>query len=342
MENMTAVQFWRYGGPDVLKVVTVQRPEPGPDEVLVKVEASTVNWHDVVVRSGALKIVTGRRFPLGLGLDFAGTVVATGGGVGDLPAGMPVWGMASPRSGNLTGSAAQYVAVPAVRVAPIPAGMSWTDAASLVTSGTDVVRALRDVAHVQPGQRVLIRGGAGGVGMIAVQLAKALGAQVTALASHRDLEFVTQLGAHEALDYRAVTPQQLGPFDAIFDTAGSGLLAYRRRLKNTGRMITIDFGSAAAMTSIAVSYLFGAKRIRTFSGYPDRQLLNDLADYVKAGAIWPVVAAAYPMENIAEAHQALSKHDRPGKIVLTTAAVPAPRNDASIATGSATSSGETE
>lgn len=320
MEQMTAVQFRSYGGPEVLEVVTVQRPEPGPDEVLVKVEASTVNWFDVTVRSGTLKVVTGRKFPLGLGLDFAGTVVAAGSAVTGHRAGLRVWGMVSPKSGHVTGSAAEYVTVPAIRVAPMPERMSWVDAASLVTSGTDVVRALKDIARVQPQERVLIRGGAGGVGIIAVQLARALGARVTALASQRDLDFVTSLGAHEALDYRAVTPQQLGPFDVIFDTAGSDLLAYRRRLSRKGRMITIDFGSVGAMASIAVSSVFGAKRIRTFSGYPDRKLLNDLDHYVGMGAIRPIVDTVYPLQNIADAHRALAEPGHQGKLVLKTSA----------------------
>jgi len=317
MKQMTAVQFRRYGGPEVLEVVTVPRPTPGPDQVLVQVEASAVNPHDAIVRSGALKLMTGRKFPLGVGLDFAGTVVATGADVRQLSAGTRVWGMVSPRARHITGAAAQYVALPAVRVAAMPEHLSMTEAASLVTSGTTALRALRDVAHVQPGERVLVRGGAGGVGITAVQLARALGAHVTALASHRDREFVTQLGAHEALDYRTVTPGQLEPFDVILDTAGTGLLAYRRRLSRGGRMVTIAFGSGRAMASIAASSVFGAKRIRTFSSHPDQRLLTDLAQYAESGAVWPVVGTVYPLQRITDAHRALTESGRRGKIVLT-------------------------
>jgi NADPH:quinone reductase-like Zn-dependent oxidoreductase len=319
MEQMTAVQFRRYGGPEVLDVVTVPRPAPRADHVLVRVEASAVNQHDAIVRSGALKMVTGRKFPLGLGLDFAGTVVASGADVKEMSTGTRVWGMVSPRSRHITGAAAQFVVVPAVRVAAMPDRLSMTDAASLVTSGTTALRALCDVGRVESGARVLVRGGAGGVGMIAVQVANALGAHVTALVSHRDLEFVTQLGAHEALDYRAVQPRQLEPFSVILDTVGTDLLAHRRRLSRGGQMITVAFGSGKAIASIAASAVFGPKRIRTFSSYPDQRLLTDLAQYVESGAIWPVVDTIYQLRQITDAHRALDESGRRGKLVLTTA-----------------------
>ncbi len=321
-----AVQFQQYGGPDVLEIEAVRRPTPESDQVLVRVEASTVNPHDTIVRSGALKIVTGRRFPLGVGLDFAGTVAETGAAVQRMSVGTHVWGMVSPKGGHVTGAAAQYVVVPAERIAVMPKHLSMTDAASLVTSGTTVLRALRDVAHLKEGERVLIRGAAGGVGMIGVQLARALGAHVTALASQRDLEFVTGLGAHEPLDYHAVQAQTLAPFDVILDTTGTDLLAFRRRLTRKGRMVTIAFGSGLALATIAATTVFGAKRIRAFSSYPDHELLNDLAGYIESGAVWPVVDTVYSLERIADAHRALTESGRHGKLVLSTAApLPAQR-----------------
>jgi len=307
MRQMTAAQFQRYGGPEVLELTTVPRPSAGPGEVLVKVEAAAVNHHDAVVRSGRLQIVTGRRFPLGVGLDFAGT---------DLSTGTPVWGMVSPKSGHVTGSAAEYVVVPADRAAPMPPSLTWTDAAALVTSGTTALTALRDVTRVRPGERVLIRGAAGTVGMVAVQLAVALGAHVVALAGARDLDFVTSLGAHEVIDYRTVRPADLEPSDVIVDTTGTDLLAYRRRLKRGGRMVTINFGSAKAMTAIAASTIFGEQRVRTFSSYPDTRLLDDLAGHVATGSVRPTVDTIFPLHRIADAHRALTEPGHRGKLVL--------------------------
>jgi NADPH:quinone reductase-like Zn-dependent oxidoreductase len=314
---MAAAQFSRYGGPEVLAVVSVPRPTPGPGEVLVKVAASAVNSHDAVVRSGRLRLVTGRRFPLGLGLDFAGTVEHAGAGVDQAMIGTAVWGMTSPKTGHVTGAAAEYVVVPADRVAAAPTGLSAAEAAALVTSGTTALHALRDVAGMIAGQRILVRGAAGGVGITATQLAVGMGAHVTALASGRDTGFIAGLGAHEILEYTAVRPRQLPRFDVVFDTVGKNLLAWRRRLNPGGRMVTIAFGSAPAMTSIAASTIFGAKRIRTFSNYPDHRLLNDLAAYVDDGVVRPVIGGLYPLPDIAQAHRDLTERTRRGKLVLT-------------------------
>ena len=149
------------------------------------VEASSVNGHDAIVRSGGLKMVSGRKFPLGIGLDFAGVVAATGPGAGGYRAGDRVWGTVHPRQRHATGAAAEYVVVPADRIGPAPAGISAVDAASLVVAGTTALIALRDSIQLASGERVLVRGAAGGVGTAAVQLAHAMGGHVTALARDR-------------------------------------------------------------------------------------------------------------------------------------------------------------
>lgn len=320
MEQMAAVQFRRYGGPEVLEVVMVPRPVPGPGEVLVRVGASAVNQLDSAVRSGALRLMTGRRFPQGLGLDFAGEVAAVGPAVTDVIVGTRVWGSVSPRGRHLTGSAAEYVVVPADRVSGVPERLSTVEAASVVTVGTTSITAVRDIGQTGPGTRVLVRGAAGGVGMIAVQLAHALGAHVTALARDEDADFVCGCGADEVLDYRTVDAAGIGPFDVIVDMSGRDLLAFRRRLDRHGRMVAVNFGSGAALGAIVASTVFGGRRIRAFSDYPDRKLLTDLADLVESGAVRPVVGTSYPLARVAEAHRALSTPGRHGKLVLTTEA----------------------
>jgi NADPH:quinone reductase-like Zn-dependent oxidoreductase len=177
---MKAVQVMSYGAADVLRINEVTRPAPGAGEVLVSVEASSVNGHDVIVRAGGLKMVSGRRFPIGVGLDFAGVVAATGAGVEGYQVGDRVWGTVHPRQRHTTGGAAEYVVVPADRVAPAPADVSPVEAASLVVAGATALIALRDNAHLAAGERILVRGAAGGVGTAAVQLAHAMGAHVTA------------------------------------------------------------------------------------------------------------------------------------------------------------------
>lgn len=315
---MKAAQFGRFGGPDVLTVNEVGRPAPGEGGVLVQVAASSVNGHDVLVRSGRLKMLSGRKFPLGTGLDFAGIVAEAGPGVNGFRAGDRVWGTVHPRQRHVTAAAAEYVSVPADRIAPAPAGITSAEAASLVVAGTTALIALRDSTHLEGGERVLVRGAAGGVGTAAVQLAHAIGGHVTALARDRHAQALRDLGADQVLGYDA-TPEQTGTFDVIIDTPGSDLECYRRRLTRNGRMVTVGL-SASTLAAIGLSAVHGSRRIRAFSANPDTALLNDLAGYVASGALRPVVSSVFPLAGIAAAHQAFSQGGTLGKHVITVTA----------------------
>ncbi|MFE2499123.1 NADP-dependent oxidoreductase [Streptomyces scopuliridis] len=316
---MKAVQITSYGAPDVLRVNEVDRPAPGAGEVLVSVEASSVNGHDVIIRAGEMKLVSGRRFPIGTGLDFAGTVAATGADVDGYRAGDRVWGMVHPRQRHTTAGAAEYVVVSADRIAHAPAGLSPVDAASLVVTGATALIALRDSVHLTGGERILVRGAAGGVGTAAVQLAHAMGGQVTALARDRHAQLLTDLGADEVLDYGSTTSEQIGPFDVIVDTVGTELNCYRNRLGKGGRMVTVGL-SASALAAIAASSVYGARRIRTFSANPGSAVLRDLAKHVTSGALRPVVHSVYPLADIAAAHQAFERGGVVGKHVVAVSA----------------------
>jgi NADPH:quinone reductase-like Zn-dependent oxidoreductase len=315
---MKAIQLLSYGSPDVLQVTEVERPEPGPGQVLVSVGASSVNGHDALVRSGAAKIITGRRFPIGSGLDFAGVVAATGAGVGSVTVGQPVWGTVHPREKHALAGAAEYVVVAADRVGPVPAGFSAVQAAALVVPGITALTALRDATHLAAGESVLVRGAAGGVGTAVVQLAHAFGAEVTALARASHAAGLTELGAARVLDYRETTPQRIGPFDVIVDTVGTELARYRRRLTAGGRMVTVGL-SGPAIAAIAASTVFGPRRIRTFSADPRTARLAELAEQVAAGALRPVINGVYPLDDIVAAHRAFDKGGVLGRQVVQIA-----------------------
>jgi NADPH:quinone reductase-like Zn-dependent oxidoreductase len=313
--DMKAAQITSFGAPDVLRVNDVDRPTPGAGEVLVSVEASSVNGHDTIVRAGGLRIVSGRRFPIGVGLDFAGVVAATGAELDGPRVGDRVWGTVHPRERHTVAAAAGYVVVPAARVAAAPAGISSVEAASLVVAGATALLALRDTVRLSRGERVLIRGAAGGVGTAAVQLAHAIGGHVTALARDRHATALADLGADEVLDYTTTSAEQIGPFDVILDTVGSQLHRYRRRLTRNGRMVTIGL-SGPALAAIAASSVYGARRVRTLSANPNAALLRDLAEYVTSGALRPVVDSVYPLADIALAHQSFERGGVVGKHVV--------------------------
>ncbi|WP_371673814.1 zinc-binding dehydrogenase [Streptomyces sp. NBC_00289] len=227
--------------------------------------------------------------------------------------------MVHPRQRHITAGAAEYVVVPAGRIAHVPADLSPVDAASLVVGGATALIALRDSVHLAAGERVLVRGAAGGVGTAAVQLAHAMGGHVTALARDRHAPMLTDLGADEVLDYGATTSDRIGPFDVIVDTVGTELNCYRSRLGRGGRMVTVGL-SASALAAIAASSVYGARRIRTFSANPDSAVLRDLAEHVTSGALRPVIHSVYPMEDITAAHQAFERGGVVGKHVVAVSA----------------------
>jgi NADPH:quinone reductase-like Zn-dependent oxidoreductase len=261
-------------------------------------------------------MVSGRRFPIGVGLDFAGTVAATGAGVTGYRVGDRVWGMVHPRQRHPIAGAAEYVVVSADRISTAPADLSSVEAASLAVAGSTALIALRDSVHLAQGERVLVRGAAGGVGTAAVQLAHATGGHVTALARDRHAELLTDLGADEVLDYGSTTSEQIGPFDVIVDTVGTELHCYRSRLAKGGRMVTVGL-SPSALAAIAASSVHGSRRIRTFSANPDTRVLRDVADLVTSGALRPVIDSVYPLADIAAAHEAFERGGVVGKHVVT-------------------------
>ena len=314
---MRAAQFNSYGPPKVLHITEVPQPVLQPDGVLVRVGASSVNPHDTIVRSGKLRLITGSRFPLGTGLDFAGEIEAVGKSVEGFQKGERVWGTVPVTGKHTTAAAAEYVAVPSGRVARTPRGLTDVQAAALGVVGTTAYTALVDKAGLKRAERVLMRGAAGGVGAAAVQLAHALGAHVTALASSKDADYVLSLGAYEVLDYNMTGPKDLPAFDVICDTAGTSLGSFRARLAPGGRMVTVNFGSASAMLSIGLSLVFGSRRIRTFSADPMRREFEAITPYIEAGALRPEVGEVSPLEAIVAAHTALETKSGRGKRVLT-------------------------
>ncbi|MGW6057689.1 NAD(P)-dependent alcohol dehydrogenase [Streptomyces sp. NPDC055189] len=327
MSDMRAALYDSYGSPEVLYEGTVPKPVVTPGEVLVRVHGASVNGGELMGRAGKVRLVTeltGRGFPKRTGIDFSGEVAALGSAVPGLREGDRVWGALARSRGF--GSAAEFVTVRPRQLALAPAGLDLVRAAALPGVGTTVITALRDKARLAAGERLLVRGASGGVGSAAVQLGRAYGAHVTALAGARNLDFVRDLGADEAFDYATTGAAGLGPFDVVLDAVGSELGTYRRLLAPGGRMVSVTFDSrrmAASLAYIAGSTVFGPRRVRFFSGNPGHPLFAELTRLTESGAIRPVVDTVYPLADIAAAHRALEAGGVRGKFVVDVRAAQA-------------------
>lgn len=315
---MRAAEFDEYGPFSVLKVRDVPQPTPEPGEALVRIHASTVNPIDLIVRSGRLKFRTGKIFPKRIGIDFAGEVVDAGSDPKDLKIGDRVWGVMplTVEKGIGQGSAADFVTISTSRIAKCPVALDFTQAAALSSVGAVAIIALKYKANLKPGERLLVRGGAGGVGSVAIQLGRLFGAHVTALGSYKDLEFLEELGADVVLDYRTEKPSSLPPFDVILDLVGTELGAYRRRLTPSGRMFCLAVKSLGALAYFQFSKIYGRKRVTFFSAAPLRETMAELTDYVDRGMVHPVVDSVYPLVDIALAQRSVEVGGGRGKRVL--------------------------
>ncbi|GAB3477156.1 NAD(P)-dependent alcohol dehydrogenase [Nocardiopsis coralliicola] len=320
-QEMRAALYDRYGPPEVLREGRIPVPAHGPDEVLVRVLAASVNGGELAGRSGRLgllgKAILGSKWPKQTGIDFVGDVAAVGARVTGVQAGERVWGLL-----RGFGTMAEYIAVPRDRFAPAPSGLDPVEAVTLPVA-TTAVTALRDKARLQPGERLLVRGATGGVGFGAVQLGRAWGAHVTALARADNLALAKELGADEAYDYRTTSPEQLGRFDVVVDTAGTDLAAYRRLLAPGGRMVAVSFDldrMGRSLGTIAASALRGRSRIRFFSGNPRRAAFEELTRLTETGALRPLVDRVFPLSDAAGAHRALEAGGVRGKFVIDVTA----------------------
>lgn len=226
-----------------------------------------------------------------------------------------MWGI----SESPVGTTAEYFAVRRSRVSRAPANLPPLEAVTLLAGGTTAITALRDEAGLRSGERLLVRGAAGGVGSLAVQVGRLHGAHVTALARAPTLELVRGLGADEVLDHTRTDLSALGRFDVVLDTAGSRHRELRRLLTPTGRMvaITIDMQHRlAGLGCVAASVVHGPRRVRVFRGRPHTALLTELAGLAERGEVRPVVDGVFELERVADAHRALEAGGVRGEHVI--------------------------
>jgi NADPH:quinone reductase-like Zn-dependent oxidoreductase len=302
------------GGPEVLEIGEAEIPDPLPTEVRVRVAAAGVNPVDWKTRAGAGMAAVLGPPPFTVGWDVAGTVDAIGAGVTRFAVGDAVFGM--PWFPRQAGAYAEFVTAPSRHFAHRPARLSEVEAAGLPLAGLTAWQCLVDIADVQPGQRVLVHAAAGGVGHLAVQIAKARGAYVIGTASGAKHALLNDLGIDEAVDYRTEAFEKvIDPVDLVFDTVG-GEVSVRSLdvLHPEGRLICLP--SASAADAIAA----GADRGLRATGMlvePDGDGLEELAKLVDQRRLRVLVAETFPLERAALAHRAGEMGRTTGKLVLT-------------------------
>ncbi|MGW8556137.1 NADP-dependent oxidoreductase [Streptomyces tubercidicus] len=313
--QMRAVSQDTAGGPEVLKVITTDRPVPGPTEVLVRVHAAGVNPTDWKTRAGG-RFLSGSEPPFVLGFDVSGVVEAIGLGVTLFAPGDKVFGM--PRFPHPAGAYAEYVTAPARHFAHLPAGLDHIRGAALPLAALTAWQALVDTAKVRPGARVLIHAAAGGVGHLAVQIAKSRGAYVIGTARRAKHDFLRGLGADELIDY---TEQDFATavrdIDIVLDTIGGDYGARSLRTLRPG-------GSLVSILPLDDAFPADrAREARVRAGFllvePDRAGLEAVADLVNSGKLQVNVDKVVPLEDAAQAHALGETGRTTGKIVLTVA-----------------------
>lgn len=326
---MKAIVYTDYGSPDVLRLAEVAKPVPHDHEVLIKVQAATVTAGDVNMRGftfvppgfGLLpRLMFGLRRPKKaiLGTELAGEVEAVGRNVTTFKPGDQVFGIGS----NVVGAYAEYVCRPAAGALALkPANLTYAEAAALPFGTGTALYFLRDKARLQAGQKVLVIGASGGVGVYAVQLAKYFGAQVTGVCSTANVDLVKSLGADKVIDYTRQSFTQTGDtYDIIVDTvAGQTSFA---RCKNSlaphGLYLAVTGGLREMLQSVWTP-ITGGKQVVTGTPVEQPADLNFIKELVEAGKIKPVIDRRYPLAQTAEAHRYVDTGRKKGSVIITVA-----------------------
>ncbi|MEU8385722.1 NADP-dependent oxidoreductase [Streptosporangium sp. NPDC048865] len=316
---MRAISQDTFGGPEVLHPVSVERPEPLPTEVLVRVVSAGVNPVDLKTRAGAGMARLMGDPPVILGWDVSGVVEETGFGVSSLEVGDEVYGM--PWFPRPAGAYAEFVTAPSRQFARKPRSLGHDEAAALPLASLTAWQVLVDTARVGPGQRVLIHAAAGGVGHLAVQIAKHLGAYVIGTARAEKHDWLRGLGADELVDYTAVRFEDVvRDVDVVVDLVGDGQDATSTRsldvLRPGGLIVPVPSNVSPDLLSAAEAR---GLRARVFLVEPDGSALAQIAELIDGGRIAPEVEEVFPLEEAAAAHERLAGGRAKGKIVLRVA-----------------------
>lgn len=311
-QTMHAIGFHSYGSADVLELLDVPMPTLADDQVLIRVAAAGINPADWRIRNGQFKLFMRSPFPFIPGSDVAGVVVKVGSAVTRLRPDDAVYAMLPTATG---GGYAEYAAVAESAVALMPSNLSFVDAAATPLTALTALQALRDKAALQPDQQVLINGASGGVGTFAVQVAKAMGARVTAVASGRNEELVRSLGADEFRDYTREDVTREAQYDVVFDAVNMFPWRKARRvLRRGGTLVSVN--PVLAIPVFRLVARLGGWRLRSLFVQPSGADLETLNTWINHEQVRPVIEQCYPLADVQAAHRHSETERVRGKLVL--------------------------
>jgi len=321
---MKAVVYTKYGSSDVLELKEVAKPTPKDDEVLVKVQAASVNaadWHLLTADIFLVRLNMGLLRPkhMILGADIAGLVEAVGGNVKQFQPGDAVFGDIFAHG---FGGFGEYVSVPESTLVLKPSNLSFEEAAAVPLASVTALQGLRDHGHIQPGQKVLINGASGGVGTFAVQIAKTFGAEVTAVCSTGNLDMACSLRADTVIDYTQEDfTQNKQQYDTILAVNGyHPISAYKRALAPGGVYIMVGGSQAQMYQALLMGSLIsitGGKKLGALTAKTNQKDLALMKELLEAGKVKPVIDRCYPLSEAAEAIRYFGEGHAKGKVVIT-------------------------
>jgi NADPH:quinone reductase-like Zn-dependent oxidoreductase len=320
---MKAIVYHEYGSPDVLKCEETDKPTIGDDEVLIRVRAASVNpldWHLMRGEPYIIRAMSGLRKPKPTrpGVDLAGQVEAAGRNVTQFQPGDEVYGAS-------TGAFAEYVCAGENKLVLKPANLTFQQAAAVPVAAISALQGLRDKGRIQPGQKVLINGAAGGVGTFAVQIAKSFGVHVTGVCSTRNVDLVRSIGADHVIDYTQEDFTQSGQrYDLVYDCVGNhSLSAFRRVMTSRGNYVMVG-GPAGrwigpmdrALKALLLS-LFVSQNLSMFLASTNKEDLIVLKELIEAKKVTPVIDRCYTLSEVPEAVRYSEEGHARGKVVIT-------------------------
>jgi 2-desacetyl-2-hydroxyethyl bacteriochlorophyllide A dehydrogenase len=318
---MKAIVYKKYGSFKVLQLNEIEKPAPNADEVLVKIHAASLNYGDKSLVRGKPFLVRlmgygliKPKYPV-LGTDVAGKIESVGENVTQFEPGDEIY---ADVGGCGYGAFAEYVAVPENSVVLKPGNLSFEGAAAVPQAAVVALQGLRDEGRIKSGQKVVINGASGGIGMFAVQIAKAYGAEVTGICSTKNLDFVRSIGADHVIDYSREDFTQNGhQYDLIFDVvANRSVSDYLRVTSSNGTYVACAFNPTSLFLGSIISKN-GDKKVSSLSHKRNKEDLVHMKELIEAGKVVPVVDRIYPLSEVAEAMRYLDQGRHQGKVVLT-------------------------